>query len=54
MWKEDPIAVAIEAQRATLKLPFQSLTEKKKLLGERPGSSDRGEDAVWTEDGKDG
>jgi hypothetical protein len=39
VWKEDPLYAALEEQRVTLRLPFQSLTERKKILGQRPGSS---------------
>jgi hypothetical protein len=45
VWKEDPLYVLIEAQRQQLKLPFESLTERKEKLrqaGESQGG--RGEE----------
>jgi hypothetical protein len=54
VWKEDPIYVAVEEQKAMLERPFQSLTERKKILGQWPGSSGRGDGTDSTDDGEDG
>jgi hypothetical protein len=53
VWKEDPIYVAVEAQKVALKLPFQSLTERKKILGETPCPPGRAVGAEWSDDGED-
>ena len=47
VWKEDPFYALFEAQRQQLKLPFESLTERKEKLrqaGEsRGGRGEEGE-----------
>ena len=43
VWMQDPLYAMFEAHRVKLNLPFQSLTERKKILGEQARSSGYGQ-----------